>query len=163
KGALLIEANLSQAKLIRANLTGADMYAANLSGAHLIYANLSGADLRGANLSESLLHNANLSDTNLGSANLSGANLYQANLSGAKVSKNLKELLYNININVAELIELEKEVYHRSRQPFQVQLSGPSLSKTSTLRIRINEEPLTAYNLFIIISALTELHTKLWL
>jgi hypothetical protein len=38
-----------------------------------------------------------------------------------------------------------------------------TLNRASTLRIRIMEDPLTALNFNMIISALTELHTKCWL
>ncbi|HEU5378997.1 MAG TPA: hypothetical protein VFV38_26540, partial [Ktedonobacteraceae bacterium] len=37
------------------------------------------------------------------------------------------------------------------------------INRASTLRIRIVEEPLTALNLMVIISAFTELHAKCWL
>jgi transcriptional regulator with XRE-family HTH domain len=45
--------------------------------------------------------------------------------------------------------------------PFPTKDSQEKIDQT--IRIRINEEPLTAYNINIIISAFIELHTKFWL
>ena len=116
----LTNANLSGADLTNANLRGADLtiaslFNANLSGANLTNANLTSAympvavledaDLTNANLSGADLTNANLSGSNLSGANLSFTNLTNANLSGAILANavglgtTLGATLYDINTN----------------------------------------------------------------
>src|SRR5205814_5882751 len=63
---------------------------------------------------------------------------------------------------------IKKHMSNQRSQPnFRIQYRpSPPLSssnKSSPIRIRIVEEPLTAQNFSTIISALTELHTKCWL
>jgi hypothetical protein len=149
-GTDLSDANLSGANLSGANLSGANLREADLSGANLYgvklrEADLSGADLSGANLNEASLSGVKLNGANLWGAKLSGAKFSEADLSGAIMSEFERELLRNRG--VIGLVD-----------PF-VETASP----TSTLCIRIIEEPLTPYNLTTIISALTELSTKYWL
>jgi len=152
----LREADLSSATLVEAKLIDAKLLGANLQNANLLSADLDGADLRGANLLGANLHWAGLSQANLGGADLRGASLYGAylfatnlrgaDLLGAKVTKKIKEELRN-----RDVIGLDKtEVFEKE-------------DSTSTINIRINEDPLPAQSLVTIMSALTELFTKFWL
>ena len=170
----LIEAHLEGANLSNANLNstfldGANLSGANLSGSFLEKVDLSGANLSGANLSDAILREANL----LG-AYLNDANLDKANLSKAYISESEKDQLRGKGaIGLYDALEVVgvgrdeiAEVFPSTTTP------NPSVSKktlgvaqasSSTIRIRITEEPLTAQNLTTIISALNELHTKCWL
>ena len=171
-------ANLSGANLSGANLSGVDLSGANLSGANLSGANLSevylcgvfsGADLSGADLSGANLSGADLSEANLSDTNLSGVDLSRVNLSGVDLSR---VNLSSTNLSGADLID--SDFTDAIKPLFQQQFLGSGArdldnphekaeSTTSTLRITIIEEPLTPYNLAAILSALTELYTKLWL
>jgi uncharacterized protein YjbI with pentapeptide repeats len=102
--------------------------------------NLSSQNMVGIDLAKFKLTGADLSG-----ADLSGAGLRGTNLSGAIMSEFEREQLRNRGI-----LDLD--------DPY-----AETTSSTSTLRIRIIEEPLTPYNLTTIISALTELSTKYWL
>ena len=101
--------------------------------------------MAGIDLSDAKLLVANLSGAYLKGADLSRANLRDADLSKAIMSEFEREQLRNRGITGLDNVYVEPV--------------GP----TSTLRIRVIEEPLTPYNLTTIISALTELSTKIWL
>ncbi len=73
-------------------------------------------------------------------------------------------------VEVRRLIEEFKDIFPeeqiRSRITAPIDLPStfrPPAHATSALRIRISEEPLTAQNLAMIVSTLTELSTKYWL
>ena len=163
--AFLSYANLTSAKLRESSLINADLREADLTRAKLVDANLSRANLNRAKLERGdLLHakliGANLTETNLRKANLGDvdlqdAELWQADLSGAKINSNLLESLSKrgaIGLEYVSLLDKDKYV-----TGYLVTTTSPSLS------LHITEEPLTARNFAITISALTELHTKCWL
>ena len=134
-GATLAEAKLMGAKLREANLFRTNLHAADLRAADLRGAYLGFADLRAADLRGAVLDGAALRGADLSGANLEGASLYRDQLRDVRLSG-------DVGLNVKNE-EAEDNV--------------------STLGVRIIEEPLTAQNFAIIISALTELHTKCWL
>ena len=128
------------AELTGANLSGADLSKTDLSGADLTRANLSDAHLSGTYLT-----GANLSGANLSKTDLSGADLTRANLSGANLAET-----YIVGVDLTGAIGLD----------------APKVAiteSTSTLYVRITEQPLTARNLATATSALTQLHTQCWL
>jgi hypothetical protein len=153
-GANLGEANLSRANLSKANLIVAILIGANLSKANLIgtrmrRAMLSGADLSGADLSGADLSGANLRKAILSGANLSGADLSRANLSGANLSQtDLRKA--KLSIPPSDLISRGAIIDEPAPEP-------------GSLRFRILQQPLTIQNLTLILTALTELHTKAYL
>jgi len=128
-------ATLAEAKLMGAKLREANLFRTNLHAADLRGAYLGFADLRAADLRGAVLDGAALRGADLSGANLEGASLYRDQLRDVRLSG-------DAGLNVKNE-EAEDNV--------------------STLGVRIIEEPLTAQNFAIIISALTELHTKCWL
>ena len=91
-GAILNDANLSQAELMLASLNEAclektQLQESYLSGADLIGAYLQQAELTGADLIGSDLTDADLTDASLISCNLGGACLKNTNLRGANLSE----------------------------------------------------------------------------
>ena len=96
-------------------------------------------------MSGTYLTGANLSGANLSKTDLSGADLTRANLSGANLSGT-----YIVGVDLTGAIGLD----------------APKVAiteSTSTLYVRITEQPLTARNLATATSALTQLHTQCWL
>ena len=174
-GTSLREANLSRANLSRANLSRANLFGANLSGANLSGDNLNGANLNGANLFGAHLNGANFSGASFFGAHLFGANLSGANLSGAYLSyANLFDAnlsgtnlsganLFGANLWEANLFDANFSGAHLSGAIGLDKLNVSPVEDTSTFRIYIIEEPLTAQNLTTILFALTELSTKCWL
>lgn len=143
KGLDLSGVSMKGSSFEKVDLSGADLSGAEALGSSFTRANMSGADLSGADLSRTDLHEADLSG-----AKLSGVKLFGADLTNATISSgNIEDILYGTGISIRD----EKIAIKDTRV-----LNG-------VLRIRITEEPLTAHNLTIIISALTELHTKCWL
>ena len=178
QGASLNEAELGGADLSEANLREADLSGAFLSEANLREADLSGADLHQATLLKANLHGAGLSEANLYGADLSETNLHGANLSGADLNEvslidaNLDGVNLNgVNLNGAFISKYQEAflhdagVIHLDEKPLFVDFSDSleGMVRALTIHIRILEEPLTTYNLALIISALTELSTKCWL
>jgi Pentapeptide repeats (8 copies) len=156
-GAILHETQLSRSLLSGADLREADLRGADLSKSNLSWATLSEANLSDANLADAILSEANLSD-----ANLRGANLRGANLRGAHISEYEKDLLRSINVEGLDEARVKSKSESKTIEQGPKPKSGGSDS-SSTLRIRITEEPLIARNLATIIATLVELHTKSWL
>jgi Pentapeptide repeats (8 copies) len=177
-------ANLSRANLSGANLSRADLKGANLGRASLSAAKLSNADLEGADLSGAELKWADLRGAKLHGADLSGANLFEAMLSGAALDRaNLREA----DLSGTSMLKYEREqlrskgavgldkvniINEPSEEETLTTEITPTLHKsrklkvaesTSTLYIRITQQPLTARNLAITTSTLTQLHTQFWL
>jgi hypothetical protein len=123
-----------------ANLQWANLNKTDLRKANLSTANLYLADLDEADLNEALLYETQLTEENLHAAYLSGAYLR-----GKKVTRDdLQWTHIRRNRDLGrKTVEAERNI--------------------ATVRIQINEEPLTALNLATIISSLTELYTKCWL
>lgn len=181
----LSRADLRQADLVKSNLHDADLHGANLHGAELGLADLSKADLSDAylptaslsraNLRGAILRNATLNFVGLGYADLSEANLSGAILDNARL--HYTDLsgadLRGANLNNVDLREAKLTGVHISQVERQQllergittlgELNTQSIEESSIFHIRIVEEPLTAQNLTVIISNLTELSTKFWL
>jgi uncharacterized protein YjbI with pentapeptide repeats len=156
----LVKANLRSADLRGANLFGASMGLADLTEADLSQANLTIVTLSRANLSGAILHDAILTQADLSRANLRGADLRGADLLTAYLGySNLSEA----QLAGAHLSEADKNQLHAMGIQISEEYSSGSSQEDHAIRIRIVEEPLTAYNLSLIISNLTELTTKLWL
>jgi Pentapeptide repeats (8 copies) len=165
-------ADLSGANLPLINLAGANLHSANLSEADLQEADLSGANLRLANLHETILIGANLQGAILGGADLDGAKLREANFSGTSRLEYERERLRGrgaIGVDEVNVIAIATEP-GKDGTPAVESISAlhsrPKLKvaeSTSILHLRINQEPLTAHNLAIIISTLTQLHPQCWL
>jgi Pentapeptide repeats (8 copies) len=169
---LEIKPDLSGADLSGANLPLINLAGANLSGADLQEADLSGANLRLANLHETILIGANLQGAILGGADLDGAKLREANLSGTSMLEYERERLRGrgaIGVDEVNVIAIATELGKDGTPAVESTSalhSRPKLKvaeSTSILHLRINQEPLTAHNLAIIISTLTQLHTQCWL
>jgi uncharacterized protein YjbI with pentapeptide repeats len=153
-------ANFSRAKLSRAYLPGADLSGANFSGADLSRAKLSGAILSNADLSNADLSNADLSNADLSNADLSRAILSRAILSNADLSRadlsnaDLSEIdLNNIKLDGAIL----RDVLIKNKK------KADQDTETSTLQIRLAEEPFSSQHLADTIATFRSLLTKLWL
>jgi uncharacterized protein YjbI with pentapeptide repeats len=153
-GANLHQAELSGANLSYAKLSGANLHQAELREANLSYANLSYADLSGANLRYAKLSYADLSYADLSYADLSYAGLSEANLHGAELSE--------ANLLLADLHQAEVDISISELISRGAIIENPA-SYTGSFRFRIIEDPLTASNLSLTLSALSELHTKFWL
>ena len=96
------------------------------------------------------LSRANLSEANLSRADLRGTDLSEADVTGANFSETIMSEFIRKQLRNRGIIGLD--------DPY-VETASP----TSTLRIRINEDPLPAQSLTTIMSVLTELFTKFWL
>ncbi|HKI01852.1 MAG TPA: pentapeptide repeat-containing protein [Thermoanaerobaculia bacterium] len=86
-GSHLASADLEEAQLQGADLGGADLFRVNLRGARLAGANLQNADLSNADLEGADLTRARLQGARLVGANLRGAVLRYAQLQGANLSR----------------------------------------------------------------------------
>ena len=174
-GADLSKADLHEADLFRANLSGANLSGANLYNAILAEAilnetNLSEADLLGANLREASLHGANLYESDFRGTVLFGARFYGADLFRTILSEDIDTRESDLRESDLRESDLRRAIFGRAGRREDIlkatALDEPKVApkeSTSTFRIRILEEPLTARNLATITSALTQLHTQCWL
>jgi hypothetical protein len=105
----------------------------------------------------------------LGSADLDGANLRGADLSGTSMLKYEREQLRGRGAVGLDKVNVPNEPSEEETLTTEVTPTLHSSRKlkvaesTSTLYIRITQQPLTARNLATTTSALTQLHTQCWL
>ncbi|MEM6281929.1 MAG: pentapeptide repeat-containing protein [Chloroflexota bacterium] len=142
KGAVLREANLTNAKLDGVNLQEADLRSAKLERADLRSANLKGADLRSAKLARADLREINLEGANLWNANLEGSNLWCANLTMADMWRaNLTgSYLKETNLEGANLASANFEKAELSYANLgQVNLTSANLEKANLWQVNLKE------------------------
>ncbi|MET9329691.1 pentapeptide repeat-containing protein [Streptomyces cellulosae] len=131
-GATLTRANLHEADLVRADLSGATLDGANLSRAKLSAVDLYEAELKEVDLSDASINEANMSDANLSGADLSGAmldgaNLSYSNLSGAKLAM---AKLHRARLRQADLSGATLEGANLSEADLEgANLSGATLAR----------------------------------
>lgn len=157
-GANLRGAVLTKAILQKAILQKADLNGAKLTGANLSKANLSNVNLSGANLSNVDLSNADLSNVNLSGANLEFANLRFVNLKFATLSKTRRigTDFFGADLTGIHPAHIKTEILNKEQRQQRSEA-------TTTLHIRIEEEPLTAPHLAETLDTLTSLYVKMWL
>ncbi|HEY0752347.1 MAG TPA: pentapeptide repeat-containing protein [Ktedonobacteraceae bacterium] len=171
------------------DLSGRNLEGIDPSGLRLRGINLRSANLRSANLNDTDLTQANLRDADLREADLSQANLLEADVSNAKLDSRysiaamgpvISSIVSGMSgspvmipggliAGVLGTFSSEKSTFLRAfldeyaKAEDQGVTEKRILAETNTLRIRIIEDPLSAQNLALIISTLTELTTKYWL
>lgn len=166
RGARLRWADLEGADISGADLTGADLREADLPGAIAARAVLCWADISGANLTSSRFEGADLREVDLRGARLNGARFHQADLTdarldraildgadfkGARIGREQLALLLAagaLGLSDAEIVESPES---------PVGLPG------SVLRLRLGEHQLAAPRLAQMLTACTDLYTKIWL
>jgi uncharacterized protein YjbI with pentapeptide repeats len=165
-GTILSYANLSDSILVGADLSRINLSYADFSRADLRYANFSQANLNSVNFNQ-----ANLSYADLSYANLNGANFNQANLNGTNL---LHADLEEANFTSAHFFQTqvafgpeflqqirERDIPHQASK--EQDKERERREAIPALRLRIQEEPLTAHHLRASLDTLISLYVKAWL
>jgi uncharacterized protein YjbI with pentapeptide repeats len=147
------------------DLSGQNLQGIDLSNLHLQGINLRSANLRSANLNNADLTLAILRDADLREADLSQANLVDADVSNMKLDNRYLVAAVGPMIPGSALKDTLRviTVLGEPGMGKSALLSALFGDESNTLHLRIVEAPLTAQNLSVIISTLTELTTKYWL